>query len=79
MTAHFAWVVNRLAQVVPQLYYGPKPTKGAHGSDPVRILACYELTPEDYEACKGKEKSGLSYTLDILSERYPAPQLEEVT
>ena len=80
MTAYFTWCVNRLAQVVPQIYYGPMPKKGQHGSDPVRVLACYELSPEDYQAVQIRtNKSSAFVTLDFLAERYPAPELEEVT
>jgi hypothetical protein len=81
MTAYFTWCVNRLAQVVPQIYYGQKPTKGQHGSDPVRILFCHELTEEDYKACHKDKRNENGYTssLDVLAERYPKPELEEVT
>jgi hypothetical protein len=81
MTAHFVWVVNRLAQVVPQIYYGPKPTKGQNGSDPVKILACHELTEEDYKACHKdmRLENGYRLSIDVLVERYPRPELEEVT
>ena len=58
MTAYFAWVVNRLGNTVPQLYYNVAPKKGQHGSDPVKILACYQLNEKDYEACQAKDKSG---------------------
>ena len=79
MTAYFTWCVNRLAQVVPQIYYGAVPKKSQHGSEPVRVLACYELTPEDYQAVQGRDKEKFVSSLDFLAERYPAPELEEVT
>lgn len=79
MTAYFSWCVNRLAQVVPQIYYGVKPSKGQHGSDPVKVLACHELTPEDYQAVQSRDKQQYVSSLDFLATRYPQPQLEEVT
>ena len=60
--AYFAWVVNRIGQTTPHLFYEHPPKDGPL----LRILSCHKIETDD----------PWSLSLDDLVRRHPRPQEE---
>jgi hypothetical protein len=75
MTAHFCWIRsgpdNRLT---PQLFYVAAPMTDLNGKARKEIVQKYELTEADYAAVESRDRSKYPNSLDLLAERYPAPE-----
>jgi hypothetical protein len=76
MTAIFCWLRSRVdsSKLEPRLFYGELPNKeNDSGFVNKRIVGDrHVLTEEDYKAVKESKRE----KLDVLAERYPAPEVK---